>query len=41
VKKSIKRMFWAALAAFGMAASAAGPAMAGTMINHSEPLVKP
>lgn len=32
-----KRLFWAALAALGIAAAAAGPAMAGiNLSNHSQ-----
>ncbi|MDQ0144724.1 hypothetical protein [Pseudarthrobacter niigatensis] len=35
--KTIKRLVWVAAATLGIAAAAAGPAMAGTMINHTEP----
>lgn len=35
-----KRILLATVAALGMAAATAGPALAGLWINHSEPLVK-
>jgi hypothetical protein len=36
--KTIKRLFWAVAAALGIAAAAAGPAMAGVLLNnHTEP----
>lgn len=38
MKKTTKRLFWAAAAALGLAAATAAPASAGLMFNHSEPL---
>ncbi|WP_272914168.1 hypothetical protein [Arthrobacter sp. H-02-3] len=36
--KTTKRVALAVLAALGLAAAAAAPALAGVAINHSEPL---
>lgn len=36
--KTTKHIFWAALAALSTAVVAAAPALAGTRLNHSEPL---
>ncbi|MBT2549750.1 hypothetical protein [Arthrobacter sp. ISL-65] len=39
--KTTKRLFWAAAAALGIAAAAAGPAMAGiSLANHTERLIR-
>lgn len=34
--KTIRRLFWAVAAIFGLAAATAGPAMAGIGFNHTE-----
>lgn len=36
--KTTKRIVLAVLTALGFAAAAAAPALAGVMVNHSEPL---
>lgn len=38
--KTTKRIVLAAVAALGMAAAAAGPALAGLNANHTEPLTQ-
>lgn len=43
MKKSAKRMYYAVFASLSVAVTAviaAAPALAGTRLNHSEPLVK-
>jgi hypothetical protein len=40
--KTIRRLFWAAASAVGIAVAAAGPAMAGiNLSNHTEQPVRP
>jgi hypothetical protein len=34
---TLKRLFWAAVTALGLAAATAGPAAAGLILNHTEP----
>ncbi|MDQ0144727.1 hypothetical protein [Pseudarthrobacter niigatensis] len=36
--KTIRRLFWAAAAALGIAAASAAPSFAGLMFNHTENL---
>jgi hypothetical protein len=38
VKKTTKRLFWAAACTLGLAAATAAPALAGMAVNHTEPL---
>ncbi|MHA7264097.1 hypothetical protein ACX80W_12940 [Arthrobacter sp. TMN-37] len=38
--KTIKRLFWAAVTALGVAAATAGPTFAGIGLHHTEPLTR-